>query len=252
MALHHSQTFFNVVIFRTLSSSSRTKNLEILGLPEDASAHQIKAAYLRLSKELHPDVNSSDTATEEFQRVKTAYDQLLSSQTKNVAGSPSASPSSSSEEERRESWKARQRRTREFDDWLRKVQNDGRRQKAKRPRFGEDEEELKAKYSETDFTEFREKFSKFKFDEEKAGKPQSHHDEAYLRYEKNFIARLDYFLGLQSKLNPEYNIQDHINRRKDLTLSLLAPFIWRLLIRSIVYVSLAVFCISSALGRSTY
>ena len=224
--------------------------MEILGLPEDASAQQVKAAYLRLSKELHPDVNSSDTATEEFQRVKTAYDQLVSQQTKNVAGSSSSHPSS--EEERRESWKARQRRTREFDDWLRKVQNDGRRQKAKRPRFGEDEEELKAKYSETDFTEFREKFSKFKFDEEKAGKPQSSQDEAYLRYEKNFIARLDYFLGLQRKLNPEYNIQDHINRRKDLTLSLLAPFIWRFLIRTAVYVSLVVFCISSALGRSTY
>ena len=231
--------------------------MEILGLPENASPQEIKAAYLKLSKELHPDVNSSDSATEEFQRVKTAYDHLQTIQTRNVPGSSTSSTSTSSEEERRysseyQSWRARQKRTREFDDWLRKVQSDGRRQKAKRPKFSEDDEKLRAKYSESDFSKFRDKFSNFKFEEEKAEKSNSYQDEAYLRYEKNFISKLDYFLGLRGKLSPEYSIQDHINRRRKVALNLLAPFLWRFLIRSVVYVSLVVACISSALGWSAF
>ena len=45
----------------------------ILGVPYNASKPEIKEAFIRLSKTLHPDVNTSVNANEEFQRVKILY-----------------------------------------------------------------------------------------------------------------------------------------------------------------------------------
>ena len=49
---------------------------ETLGVARDASADDIKKAYRRLARELHPDVNPSSEAAERFKQVTHAYDVL--------------------------------------------------------------------------------------------------------------------------------------------------------------------------------
>jgi len=255
---YKSRYNFKFLHGRTFSSQSRARNLEILGLGENASPQQVKSAYLRLSKEFHPDVNQSASATEEFQRIKSAFDQLQGEKSRNV-GSPSASSSAESEKRHQEekfstefqSWKMRQKKTKEFDDWLRKVQSDGRRQTFSNKTSNHEEFNTKFSKTKTDFSHSKKNFSNFKFEERNMENNNSYRTEAYVRYEKNFIARLDYILGLQSRLDTEFNIRDHINRRREASLSFLVPHIWRLLVRSVAYVSMMVVGISSVLGLLT-
>jgi DnaJ-class molecular chaperone len=49
---------------------------DILGVPRGASDEEIRRAYLKLVKELHPDVNPSSTAEERFKKVTAAHDIL--------------------------------------------------------------------------------------------------------------------------------------------------------------------------------
>ncbi len=49
---------------------------EVLGVAQDASPEEIKKAYRRLARELHPDVNPSEDASERFKLVTHAYDVL--------------------------------------------------------------------------------------------------------------------------------------------------------------------------------
>lgn len=49
---------------------------ETLGVPKDAAQEDIKRAYRRLARELHPDVNASPDAAERFKLVTHAYDVL--------------------------------------------------------------------------------------------------------------------------------------------------------------------------------
>jgi molecular chaperone DnaJ len=48
----------------------------ILGVAKDATPEQIKRAYRKLARELHPDVNQEDGAQERFSEVTTAYEVL--------------------------------------------------------------------------------------------------------------------------------------------------------------------------------
>jgi len=53
---------------------------EILGLPRDASSAEVRAAYIRLAKEFHPDAHPGDSAAEiRFKRITEAYNELRSS-----------------------------------------------------------------------------------------------------------------------------------------------------------------------------
>ncbi len=50
---------------------------DLLGVERDADLNEIKRAYRRLAKELHPDVNvGDDVATERFKRITAAYNLL--------------------------------------------------------------------------------------------------------------------------------------------------------------------------------
>jgi len=50
---------------------------EILGVPKDASANQIKEAYRKLSRKWHPDINPGNREAEEkFKEISAAYDVL--------------------------------------------------------------------------------------------------------------------------------------------------------------------------------
>lgn len=55
----------------------RERYLMILGLDSDASEQDIKAAYRKLSKIYHPDVNHSIDAKEKFIEIKYAYEYLI-------------------------------------------------------------------------------------------------------------------------------------------------------------------------------
>ena len=48
---------------------------KVLGVPDTATAKEIKSAYRKLSRKLHPDANPGDAASEErFKEVSAAYD----------------------------------------------------------------------------------------------------------------------------------------------------------------------------------
>jgi molecular chaperone DnaJ len=56
----------------------------ILGVPRGASAEQIKRAYRKLARELHPDVNPDDEAQRRFQDVTAAYEVLTDPQKRQI------------------------------------------------------------------------------------------------------------------------------------------------------------------------
>ena len=62
-----------------------------LGISRDATAEEIKRAYRKLARELHPDVNPDPSAEERFKEISTAYEVLSDAQkreTYDLGGDP--------------------------------------------------------------------------------------------------------------------------------------------------------------------
>ncbi|GAA4793468.1 molecular chaperone DnaJ [Rothia endophytica] len=53
-----------------------SSHYETLGVSKDASAEDIKKAYRKKARQLHPDINPSEEAAEQFKRVSLAHDVL--------------------------------------------------------------------------------------------------------------------------------------------------------------------------------
>ena len=49
----------------------------VLGLSPGASDDEVKAAYKRLAKKYHPDLNPSPEAEEKMKQINAAYDQII-------------------------------------------------------------------------------------------------------------------------------------------------------------------------------
>ena len=49
---------------------------KILGIDRKASPQEIRKAFLKLSRDLHPDKNNDDDSTAKFQELKKAYETL--------------------------------------------------------------------------------------------------------------------------------------------------------------------------------
>lgn len=49
---------------------------EVLGVSQDCTNEQIKAAYIKLAKEYHPDINKSEGAEDKFKSITVAYEAL--------------------------------------------------------------------------------------------------------------------------------------------------------------------------------
>lgn len=49
---------------------------QTLGVKETCTNEEVKAAYLRLAKKWHPDVNHSSISTEKFRDISAAFDTL--------------------------------------------------------------------------------------------------------------------------------------------------------------------------------
>jgi hypothetical protein len=71
---------------------------QILGVPRHATAEQIRAAYRRLARELHPDVCADPDAARRFAAVAEAYERLTDPQLSPPRPRPAASGDASEDE----------------------------------------------------------------------------------------------------------------------------------------------------------
>jgi len=183
-------------------SSNRTRSLEILGLPDDASKQEVKKAYLKLSKEFHPDVNKDIDARVRYQQIRDAYDQLQVEGFNSIKTEPNPTQGFKQTPSKEYSqWKMRTEKKKELDDWLKKVQKNAREHKLKMKAMEEKENEI---YNRSNpFGENRtDQFVDVKLSRD------------YLDFEKKFIANLDLFLDKlnANKKASEKNIMEEIRK----------------------------------------
>jgi DnaJ-class molecular chaperone len=67
-----------------MSGMTIANALHVLGIGADASAHDVKSAYVKLAKQFHPDFNPNNQQAEDsFKRVQEAYQLLAATERKN-------------------------------------------------------------------------------------------------------------------------------------------------------------------------
>src|SRR5579872_7627560 len=60
-----------------MASTTKTDYYDLLGVPRKASAKDIRAAFRKLARKYHPDLNPGDKSSEEkFKQLQEAYDVL--------------------------------------------------------------------------------------------------------------------------------------------------------------------------------
>src|SRR6266852_3628667 len=63
-----------------MPATTKTDYYELLGVPRKASAKDIRAAFRKLARKYHPDLNPGDKSSEEkFKQLQEAYDVLSDS-----------------------------------------------------------------------------------------------------------------------------------------------------------------------------
>jgi molecular chaperone DnaJ len=65
-------------------ATSERDYYELLGVPRDASEADVKKAFRRLARELHPDVSDAPDAHDRFREVVEAYEVLSKSETREL------------------------------------------------------------------------------------------------------------------------------------------------------------------------
>jgi len=204
-----------IIFFRSYcQGNKRSDHFETLGLHQDASIKEIKAAFLKLSKTLHPDVNPSKHASEEFLKIKTAYDSLVQNSTTSKS---TASKTNYSEyyHDTSPEWKRRQGKTRNFDDWLRNLE----RQNRQRQKTTRSEDKY---YEQKDKDDFDEERWHREYNEKAAHNYPGHKSAEYQRYEKSFISYWDrIFLSNKDERSRLPSHSDYILRQLFKTASVL-------------------------------
>jgi len=161
--------------------------LEILGLSEGASKQEIKAAYLSLTKEFHPDVNKGSNAKVQYQDVREAYDQLQLegySSTRTESQQPQGSYNHNKETHSTDyyHWKRRNEKKKDLDNWLKSIQREAREYKLKMKAMEEEEKENEANFRRM-------------YPNEASHVMNEKLSPEYLEFEKKFVAMLDRILG---------------------------------------------------------